>query len=67
MFGNHANYKNIHLHLGIPKCQIYHSALTGSQSQFELDYLHQLHILDRLEDKQDSHGNVPRCLSIVKK
>jgi hypothetical protein len=24
--GKHANYKNIDLHLGIPECQIYHSA-----------------------------------------
>jgi hypothetical protein len=34
-FENHANYKNIDLHLGIPECQIYHSALTGSKSQIE--------------------------------
>jgi hypothetical protein len=26
-FGNHAHYKNIDLHLGIPECQIYHNAL----------------------------------------
>jgi hypothetical protein len=52
-FGNHANYKNIDLHLGIHECQIYHSALTGSKSQIELDRLHQLYILDRLDDDQD--------------
>jgi hypothetical protein len=34
-FENHANYKNIDLHLGIPECQIYHSAWTGSKSQIE--------------------------------
>jgi hypothetical protein len=33
IFGNHGNNKNIDLHLGIPECQIYHSALTGSKSQ----------------------------------
>jgi hypothetical protein len=51
MLENHANYKNIDLHLGIPECQIYLSALIGSKSQTELDCLHQLHILERLEDK----------------
>jgi hypothetical protein len=53
LFGSHANNKNIDLHLGIPDCHIYHSALTGSKSQIELDHLHQLHLLDRLEDDQD--------------
>jgi hypothetical protein len=67
MYGNSADYKDIDLHLGISECQIYHSALIGFQSQTEIDRLHQLHILDRSEDDQDYHGNVPRCLSIVKK
>jgi hypothetical protein len=35
MFGNHVNYKSIDLHLGIPECQIYHSALTGTKSQID--------------------------------
>jgi hypothetical protein len=52
LFENHANNKNIHLHLVIPKCQIYHSALTGSKSQIELGRLHQLHVLGRLEDDE---------------
>jgi hypothetical protein len=65
-FGNHANYKNIDLRLGIPEseCQIYHSALTGSKSQIELDRLHQLHILDRLEDDQDKSWE---CTKVLKK
>jgi hypothetical protein len=53
MFGNHANCKNVDLHLGIPECQIYHSPLTGSKSQIELDCLQLVHILDRVEDDQD--------------
>jgi hypothetical protein len=61
-FGNHANYINIDLHLGIPECQIYHSALTGSKSQIELDRLHQLHILDRLEDDQDKSWECTKVL-----
>jgi hypothetical protein len=59
---NHANNKNIDLHLGIPECQIYHSALTGSKSQIELDRLHQLQLLDRLEDDQDKSWE---CTKIV--
>jgi hypothetical protein len=35
-FENHANHKNIDLHIGIPECQIYHSALTASKSQIEV-------------------------------
>jgi hypothetical protein len=72
-FGNHANCKNIDLHLGIreSECQIYHSALTGSKSQIELDRLHQLHILDMVEDDQDKSWEctkvLKKCLSIVKK
>jgi hypothetical protein len=70
-FGNHANYKNIDLHLGIPECQIYHRALTVSKCQIELDHLHQLHILDTLEDDQDKSWEctkvLKKCLSIVKK
>jgi hypothetical protein len=61
-FGNHAKYKNIDLHLGIPECQIYHNALTGSKSQIELDHLHQLHILDRLEDDQDKSWECTKVL-----
>jgi hypothetical protein len=72
-FGNHAKCKNIDLHLGIreSECQIYHSALTGSKSQIELDRLHQLHILDRVDDDQDKSWEctkvLKKCLSIVKK
>jgi hypothetical protein len=62
VFGNNANDKNIDLHLGIPECQIYHSALTGSKSQIELDRLHQLHILDRLEDDQDKSWECTKVL-----
>jgi hypothetical protein len=62
MFGSHANYKNIDLHLGIPECQIYHSALTVSKSQIELDRLHQLHLLDRLEDDQDKSWECTKVL-----
>jgi hypothetical protein len=62
MFGNHANYRNIDLHLGIPECQIYHSALTGSKSQIELDRLHQILLLDRLEDDQDKSWECTKVL-----
>jgi hypothetical protein len=63
-FGNHASYKNIDLHLGFPEseCQIYHSVLTGSKSQIELDRLHQIHILDRLEDDQDKSWECTKVL-----
>jgi hypothetical protein len=61
-FENHANYKNIDLHLGIPECQIYHSALTGSKSQIEQDRLHQVHLLDRLEDDQDMSWDCTKVL-----
>ena len=67
MFEHNADYKDVDLHLGLPECQIYHSALIGSKSQTELDRLHQLHMLEMSEDDKDNHGNVPRCLSIVKK
>jgi hypothetical protein len=62
MVGNHANYKTIDLRLGIPECQIYHSALTGSKSQIEQDRLHQLHLLDRLEDDQDKSWECTKVL-----
>jgi hypothetical protein len=62
MFENHANNKTIDLHLGVPKCQNYHSALTGSKSQIELDRLHQLHLLDRLEDEQDKSSECTKVL-----
>jgi hypothetical protein len=62
VFGNSANDKNIDLHLGIPECQIYHSALIGSKCQIELDCLHQLHILDRLEDDQDKSWECTKVL-----
>jgi hypothetical protein len=61
MFENHANYKMIDLHLGVPECQICNSALIGSKSQTELDRLHQLHIFDRLEDDQDKSWEVLKC------
>jgi hypothetical protein len=54
--------KNIDLHLGIPECQIYHSALTGSKPQIELDRLHQLHLLERLEDDQDKSCECTKLL-----
>jgi hypothetical protein len=60
--GNHANNKTIDLQLGIPECQIYHSALTGSKSQIELDRLHQLHLLDRLVDDQDKSWECTKVL-----
>jgi hypothetical protein len=62
MVENHANYKNIDLHLGIPECQIYHSAMTGSKSQIELGCLHQLHLLDRLEYDQDKSWECTKML-----
>jgi hypothetical protein len=62
MFGNHAIYKDIDLHLGIPECQIYHSTLIGSRSQTELDHLHQLHILDRSEYDQDKSWECTKVL-----
>jgi hypothetical protein len=62
MFGNQANYKNIDLYLGIPECQIYHSALIGSRSQTGLDRLHQLHMLGRLEDDQDKSWECTKVL-----
>jgi hypothetical protein len=63
MFGNQANYKNIDLHLGIPECQIYHSALIGSKSQTELDdHLSQLRISDRLEDDQNKSWECTKVL-----
>jgi hypothetical protein len=62
IFGNHANYDNIDLHLEISECQIYHIALTGSKSQIELDRPDQLHILDRLEDNQDKSWECTKVL-----
>jgi hypothetical protein len=62
MFGNCANYENIDLHLGIPECQIYQSALTRSKSQIELDRLHRLHLLDSLEDDQDMSWECTKVL-----
>jgi hypothetical protein len=38
------------LHLGASECLTYHSALMKPKSQSELDWLRQLHILDRTED-----------------
>jgi hypothetical protein len=62
MFENHANYTNIDFHLGIPECQVYHSALIGSKSQTEVDCLHQRHILDRLENDQDKSWECTKVL-----
>jgi hypothetical protein len=62
MFENHANYKDIDLHLGIPECQIYHIALIGSKSQTELDRLYQLHLLDMSEDDEDKSWECTKVL-----
>jgi hypothetical protein len=45
--------KTIDLHIGATESQICQSALMGSKSQTELDWLHQLHILDMSEDDKD--------------
>jgi hypothetical protein len=62
MLENHANYRNIDLHLGITDCQIYHGDLIGSKSQTELDSLHQLHACDRSEDDQDKSWECTKVL-----
>ena len=43
------NWKNIDLplHLGASECLIYHSALMKPKFQSDLDWLRQLHILDK--------------------
>ena len=62
MLENHANCKDIDLHLGIPECQIYHSALIGSKSQTELDRLHHLHMLDLSEGDKDKSWECTKVL-----
>ena len=63
MFENNADYKDVDLHLGLPECQIYHSALIGSKSQTELDCLLQLHILDKSENDQNKSW---KCTKVLK-
>ena len=55
--------KHVNLQLRATACQIYHSTLTGSKSQTELDCLHQLHALDMVEDDKDRSW---KCTKVLK-
>jgi hypothetical protein len=57
-------WKNVDvpIHLGASKCLIYHSALMKTKSQSELDWLRQLHILDKEEDDLDESWECTKVL-----
>jgi hypothetical protein len=59
------NWKNIDLplHLGASECLIYHSALMKPNCQFDLDWLHQLHVLDDREDDLDESWECTKVVS----
>jgi hypothetical protein len=59
------NWKNIDVpfHLGGSECLINHSALMKPKSQFVLDWLHQLHVLDKTEDDLDESWE---CTKVIK-
>jgi hypothetical protein len=65
MLKRQENWKNIDLplHLGASECLIDHSALMKPKSQSELDWLHQLHMLDRTEDDLDESWE---CAKVIK-
>jgi hypothetical protein len=55
MLKGQENSKNVYVlfHLGPSDCLIYHSALMQPKSQSELDWLRQLHVLNKTEDDLD--------------
>jgi hypothetical protein len=65
MLKGQKNWKNIDLplHLGACECLIYHRALMKPKSQSELDWLHQLHILDKTEDDLDESWECTKVVS----
>jgi hypothetical protein len=59
------NWKNVDvpIHLEASECMIYHSALMKPKSQSDLDWLRQLHILDKTEDDLDESWE---CTEVLK-
>jgi hypothetical protein len=54
------------LYLGNSECLIYHSALTKPKSQSDLDWLRQLHILDKTEDDLDESWECTKVLKLLR-
>jgi hypothetical protein len=49
-------------HLGASECLIYHSALMKPKAQSEMDWLRQLHVLDKTEDDLDESWECTKVL-----
>jgi ABC-type uncharacterized transport system involved in gliding motility auxiliary subunit len=64
---SHERSKNENLQLGIMEYKVYHDALLNSKSRNDFNRLHNLHTLDMIEEDDDCHCNVQKCLSITKK
>jgi hypothetical protein len=65
MLKGQENWKNVDVpfHLGASECLIYQSALMKPKSQSELDWLCQLHVLDKTEDDLDESCE---CTKVIK-
>jgi hypothetical protein len=65
MFKGQENWKNVDFpfRLGASQCLIYHSALMKPNSQSELDWLRQLHVLDKTVDDLDESW---KCTKVLK-
>jgi hypothetical protein len=64
MLKGQENWKNVDVpfYFGASECPIYHSALMKPISQSYLDWLRQLHILDKTEDELDESWECTKVL-----
>jgi hypothetical protein len=65
MLKGQETWKNVDVpfHLGASECLIYHSTLMKPKSQSELDWLRQLHVLEKTEDYLDESWE---CTKVIK-
>jgi hypothetical protein len=65
MLKGQENWKNVDVpfHLGASECLIYPSALMKPKSQSELDWLCQLHVLDKTEDDLDESWECTKVIN----